>query len=51
MSDGTLPCSYLLRVSFDADQLGNQLVWAITDAQPDEPNALDRQSTRLNSSH
>lgn len=42
MSDGTLPCSYLLRVSFDADQLGNQLVWAITDAQPDEPNAFQR---------
>lgn len=41
MSD-TPDHSYLLRVSFDADQLGNELVWAITDADPSEPNAFRR---------
>ena len=34
--------TYLLRVSFDADQLGNQLVWAIVDGEPDQPNAFQR---------
>lgn len=34
------PCTYLLRVSFYADQISNDLVWAVEQDDPVYPNAL-----------
>jgi hypothetical protein len=41
----------LMRVSFDADQLGNQLVWSVTDDVPADRNAFKRTGPYAGSLH
>jgi hypothetical protein len=45
------PRQLLMRVSFDADQLGNQLVWSVTDDVPSDRNAFKRTGPYAGSLH
>lgn len=47
----TPPRQMMLRVSFDADQIGNQLVWSVTDDIPAEHNAYKHTGPYAGSLH